>query len=176
MIDRYEIRLAGLGGQGLILSGLILAGAVSVFDEKNAVQTQSYTPLVRGAPSRSEIVISDEEIDYPEVMKADLLVALSQQSFDEFKENLKPAGKIIIDSDLVRDENFKGNIIRIPFTKLAREKTGKAITASMIALGVIAKLTGIVKPESLYAAINIRAPEGTQELNIKAVKAGLEAV
>lgn len=177
MPDRYEIILAGIGGQGLILSGLVLASASAIFDGKNAVQTQSYAPLARGAPSRSEIIISDKEIDYPEVIKADLFLALDQTSFDEFGSKVKQGGKIIIDSDLVNvKDDLKDKVMKIPFTKLAKEKTGKRITASMIALGFISKLTGIVTPLALFEAIKIKAPEGTEELNINAVKIGLEAV
>lgn len=175
MIDRYEIRIAGEGGQGLILAGLLLAAAVAVFDERNAVQTQSYTPLVRGAPSRSEIVISDGEIDFPEVTEADLLVALSQGAYDDFRRQVKPTGRILVDSDLVKVAEPHPNLQGLPFTRLAREKVGRGLAASIVALGAVAALTGVVRPSSLEEAVRMRAPEGTEELNLKALQAGLEA-
>ncbi len=177
MIERYEIRLAGEGGQGLILSGLLLAAAVAVFDERNAVQTQSYTPLVRGAPSRSEIVISDGEIDFPEVVSADLLVALSQGAFQDFSGQVRPDGRILVDSDLVSLEGVEplAPTLGLPFTRLARERVGKSLAASTVALGALAELTGVVRLSSLEEAVRMRAPHGTEELNLRALKVGAEA-
>ncbi len=175
MIDRYEIRLAGEGGQGLILSGLLLAAAVAVFDDRNAVQTQSYTPLVRGAPSRSEIVISDGEIDFPEVLQADLLVALSQNAYDSFASQVKPGGLVLVDSGLVKPADPGSGVVGLPFTQLARERVGKSLAASTVALGALAVLTGIVKHSSLVEAVRMRAPQGTEEINLKALQVGAEA-
>ncbi len=175
MIDRYEIRLAGEGGQGLILSGLLLAAAVAVFDDRNAVQTQSYTPLVRGAPSRSEIVISDGEIDFPEVLQADLLVALSQNAYDSFAAQVKPGGRILVDSGLVRTVEPGSGVVGLPFTQLARERVGRSLAASTVALGALAELTGVVRHSSLAEAVHMRAPQGTEEINLKALEVGAEA-
>lgn len=174
-LDRYEIILAGLGGQGLLLSGLILSVAASIFDGNNASQTQNYAPLARGAPSRSEIVISSKEIDYPEVIKADLFLALSQDSYDEFKTKVKEDGVIIIDPDNVyHDKKSKIKIIAAPLTKLAVETTGKEIVTSVLALGLISKLTGIVTADGIREAIRKRAPKGTEEMNVKAFNAGYD--
>lgn len=177
MIERYEIRLAGEGGQGLILSGLLLAAAVAVFDERNAVQTQSYTPLVRGAPSRSEIVISDGVIDFPEVIAADCLVALSPGAFRDFSDAVKPEGRILVDSELVSLDGVqpRAQVLGLPFTRLAREKVGKSLAASTVALGALAELTHIVRLSSLEEAVRMRAPQGTEELNLRALKVGAEA-
>ncbi len=79
-IDRYEIRLAGEGGQGMILAGIILAEAAAIYDGKNACQTQVYGPEARGGASKAEVVIAQGEIDHPEVICADALVAMSQEA------------------------------------------------------------------------------------------------
>jgi 2-oxoglutarate ferredoxin oxidoreductase subunit gamma len=95
LVDRVEIRLAGEGGQGMILAGIILAEAAAIYDGKNAVQTQSYGPEARGGASKSEIIIAKGEIDYPEVIDADVLVALSQEACDRFSSNLKKYRSLI---------------------------------------------------------------------------------
>jgi len=98
---RYEIRLSGSGGQGLILMGIILAEAIGIYDGKYVAQTQSYGPEARGGSSKSEVIVSDEEIDYPKAMSVDLLLAMNQKSCDEFYPDLKPEGLLIVDSTFV---------------------------------------------------------------------------
>ena len=174
LADRTEIRLAGEGGQGMILAGIILAEAAAIYDKKNAVQTQSYGPEARGGASKSEVVISSGEIDHPEVVEADVLVALSQEAFRKFSKDVKPNGLLIVDSDKV-DSTPTPQAIRIPVTKMAFETTGKIITANTVALGVLVALTGVVSRESIEKAILARAPKGTEEMNRKALAAGFEA-
>ncbi len=101
MPSRYEIRLAGSGGQGLILAGIILAEAAGVYDGKFVCQTQSYGPEARGGASKAEVVISDAEIDYPKAIQPDVLLAMNQKSLDAFSSDLKPGGLLLVDADLV---------------------------------------------------------------------------
>jgi len=169
-MKRYEVRLAGLGGQGLILGGLILAEAVSVYGGKNAVQTQAYAPLARGAPSKSDIVISDEEIDFPKVENPDLFLAMAQEAYDKYIGSVKQDGIIIVDSNHVSAEG--GKIIRLPLSEIAREATGKDISATIVALGAIARLTNIVRKEDLLKAVEEKVPQGTVKTNLQAVEAG----
>jgi 2-oxoglutarate ferredoxin oxidoreductase subunit gamma len=175
MSDRYEIALAGTGGQGLILAGLILAEAAALFDGKNATQSQDYGPEARGGASKSEVVISDGEIGYPKVMAADLLLAMSQESVDKYFHKLKKNGILVVDKDLVtRIPTSKA--YRLPLTATALEKTGKKLTASVVALGAIVGLTHVVSKEAITAAVADRAPKGTAELNQKALSAGFDLV
>ena len=172
-IDRYEIRLAGAGGQGLILAGLILAEAVAIYDDRNAIQTQSYGPEARGGASKSEVIISDGRIDYPKVMSADVLLALSQEACDKYFYALKPDGLLIVDSDLI--ERVPSNrAVEVPITRLAQEATGRAITANIVGLGLVGGLTGIVSREALDKAVAARVPKGTADANLQAVAAGWE--
>ncbi|HID89520.1 MAG TPA: 2-oxoacid:ferredoxin oxidoreductase subunit gamma [Anaerolineae bacterium] len=173
MAERFEIRLAGTGGQGMVLAGILLADA-AVRDGKRVVQTQSYSPQARGGTSRSEVVISDEEIDYPEVLQADVLVCMSQEACDRFAGDVKEGGTLILEADLVHRAP-RVNAVRIPITRLAREASGRAITANIVAVGLVAGLTGIVSRASLEAAVRERVPPGTEELNLKALAAGFEA-
>ncbi|MEW5924610.1 MAG: 2-oxoacid:acceptor oxidoreductase family protein [Candidatus Zixiibacteriota bacterium] len=169
--DRYEIRLSGSGGQGLILAGVILATAIGVGDGKNAVQTQSYGPEARGGASRADVVISEGEIYYPKTMKLDLLLALTQEACDKYYPDMKEGGTLIVDSNLVTQVPTK-RYYGFPFVRLAREEIGQVMVANVIALGAIAELTGIVSKESIKEAVLARAPRGTEEKNKKALELG----
>ena len=163
MKGRVEVRLAGEGGQGLILAGVILAEAAAVHDGLNATQTQSYGPEARGGASKSEVVISSEEIDYPKVIEADYLLAMSQEACDRYVGNLKRDGTLIVDTVHVRRLPLGRAAVQAPISQLAEE-----------ALGVLVGLTGLVSRRALEAAVQARAPKGTEELNAKALAAGFE--
>jgi len=172
--DRTEVRLAGEGGQGMILAGIILAEAAAIYDGKNAVQTQSYGPEARGGASKAEVIISNGEIDHPEVVSADVLLAMSQEACDKYASGLKKNGALIVDEEKVgRVPTTRA--IKVPITKLAVETTGKAITASVVALGVLVGLTGVVSREAVQKAVVARAPKGTEEMNRAALAAGFAA-
>jgi len=173
VINRTEIRLAGEGGQGMILAGIILAEAASIYGGRNATQTQSYGPEARGGASKSEVVISSDEIDHPEVLQADVLVALSQEAYRKFHQDVKPDGLLIVDADKV--EGAEEHVIQIPITRMALETTGRQITANTVALGVLVGLTGIVSREDIEKAVTARAPHGTEAMNRKALEAGFAA-
>lgn len=169
--DRYEIRLAGEGGQGMILAGVILAEA-AVLDGLNAIQTQDYGPEARGGASRSEVVIARGEIDYPKLMAPDFLLCMSQEACDKFFSEVREDGCIVVDSSNVsRVPSHRA--IEVPISQIAEQVTGRRITASMVALGLIAGLTGVVTQDGLGRAVSERVPAGTEELNLKAVAAGL---
>lgn len=173
-MERYEIRLSGTGGQGLIFAGVILAEAAGIYDGKYVCQTQSYGPEARGGASKAEVVISDREIDYPKAIKPDLLLAMSQKSCDAYFFDLKPAGMLIIDSTLVT-QLPTSRAVAIPFTQLAREKLGKEIAANIIALGALATLSGAVSLNGLEAAVMSRIERGTGDFYRKALELGIEA-
>ncbi|UCF07088.1 MAG: 2-oxoacid:acceptor oxidoreductase family protein [bacterium] len=175
MMERYEIRLSGSGGQGLILAGKILAEAVAIYDRRNAVQTQSYGPEARGGASRAEVVISDGEIDYPKAMRLDLLLSLTQVSCTKYAGDLKKDGILIVDSEAVTEipqGDFK--VYRTPIMEIAVEQVGKAVVANIVALGIMTAISGVVSEESMEKAILARVPKGTEELNMKAFRMGLE--
>jgi len=174
MDKRTEIRLAGEGGQGMILAGIILAEAAAIHDGKQATQTQSYGPEARGGASRSEVVISEGEIDHPEVLSPDVVLALSQEAYQKFAKTVNTNGLLIVDGDRVQTSgDFKG--IKIPIARIAQETTGKAITANTVALGVLVGFTNVVSRESIEMAVTARAPKGTEEMNRKALQAGFSA-
>lgn len=173
MEGRYEIRLAGTGGQGLILAGILLADA-AVRDGKNVAQTQSHGAEARGGASRSEVVISSEEILFPKVIEADMMLCMSQEASDRYSGRLRKNGLLIIDSDHV-DRAPTTRAVRVAMTRLAREVTGQEITANVVGLGVLAGLTRIVSRDALEGAVRTHTPHGTAEMNIEALAAGYEA-
>ncbi len=173
MAPRTEIRLAGEGGQGMILAGIILAEAASIYDGKMAVQTQSYGPEARGGASKSEVVIAAGEIDHPEVLSADVVVTLSQEAYAKYAGSVKPGGLLIVDAEKVNGIT-QAEAIRIPVSRIAFETTGKSITANTVALGVLVGLTKVVSRQSIEKAVAARAPRGTEEMNQKALEAGFK--
>jgi 2-oxoglutarate ferredoxin oxidoreductase subunit gamma len=175
MAFRYELRLSGEGGQGLVLAGKILAEAAAIYDDRNATQSQSYGPEARGGASKSEVIISDGEIDYPKAENLDLQLALTQEALDKYIGDLRPGGWLIIDSEAVtRVPEGNWRVVPVPLVRLAREKVGKAIVANIVALGVIVRLSRVVSEEAVEEAILARVPRGTEELNRKAYRVGLE--
>ena len=174
MGSRYEIRLSGSGGQGLILMGIILAEAIGIYEGKYVSQTQSYGPEARGGSSKSEVIVSDEEIDYPKAMSLDLLLAMNQKACDEFYPDLKPEGVLIVDSTFVTQVPTP-KAFQIPFTRIAREKFKREVVANIIALGALSQLTPIVSPKATESAVLARVPKGTEKLNRDALRAGMSA-
>lgn len=174
MKSQKEIRLSGSGGQGLILGGIILAEA-AIIDNKNAVQSQSYGPEARGGASKAEVIISSDEIDYPKVGKADVLLALTQIAYDKYKETIKDDGILIVDSS-VKHDDATHEVIQIPILSTASEKVGKAMVANIVAIGSIQQLTNIVSKEALEKAVLNRVPKGTEELNKQALLEGYNLI
>mgnify|MGYP005847574353 CR=1 FL=1 len=172
MGKRYGIQLAGEGGQGVVLAAIILAEAAAVHEGKNVAQSASYGPEARGGLTKSEVIISDEEIDYPRVVAANVLLAMSQKACDAYFPFLKEDGILIVDSVHV-ERVPKADAWHVPITKIAEEATGKTVTANMVALGLILGLTGVVSTEAIEAAVKARTPKGSEEVNLKALHAGL---
>jgi 2-oxoglutarate ferredoxin oxidoreductase subunit gamma len=174
MGKRFEARLSGEGGQGLILAGIILAEAAAMYDDKNAVQTQSYGPEARGGYSKSEVIISDQEIDYPKATKVDFLLALTQEACDNYSKDLKDGGILLADSTAVqRSPSGKFKFYSLPVLDTASNEIGKAVVANIVALGATVGLTGVVSEQAIEKAVLGRVPKGTEELNRHALHVGL---
>jgi len=172
---RLEVRLAGFGGQGIIRAGLMLAMASCIYEGKNAVQTQSYGPESRGGSCKSEVVISDEEIDYPRVDEPDVLVVMSQEAFNTYTDTIKPGGTLLLDPDMVPRHEFKGNarVFMVPSTKIA-EQLGKTIVANVVMLGALVALTNLTSAEAFKNSLLSNIPKGTEKLNLEAFEKGYE--
>mgnify|MGYP005834543195 CR=1 FL=1 len=171
-----QIKITGFGGQGVVLAGIILAQAACLHDGRNATQSQSYGPEARGGAARSEVVISDDQIDYPKVETADVLVAMSQEALDRHFRTLKDGGILLVDEDLVKEVPSDRRVLayRMPFTRVATDDLKRRIVANMVMLGALAGVTSVVSEQSLKVAVKENVPAGTEELNIKAVERGYD--
>jgi 2-oxoglutarate ferredoxin oxidoreductase subunit gamma len=173
---RQELRIAGFGGQGVVLCGVVLGTAASVFGGKHASQTQSYGPEARGGACQAEVVIADGPVDYPMALELSTLVAMSQEALDRYAKDLKPGGTLIVDADLVQrlPEGGGFEVHRIPATVVADRELGRRIVANMVMLGAVVGITGAVTLGDLEQAVTMMAPKGTADLNLRAVRRGLE--
>jgi 2-oxoglutarate ferredoxin oxidoreductase subunit beta len=171
-----RIRLAGAGGQGVVLAGLILAEA-AVACGRNATQTQVYGPESRGGASKSEVIISDGEITYPYADRVDLLLALTQEAHDRYVGQLEPAGLLLFDDGLVRPKAGNGAACQgLPITATAMRVLGTAIGANLVALGALVELSAAVPVKALEHSIALRRPGGSVERGLAALRAGRELV
>lgn len=169
-MDRFEIRLSGAGGQGMILAGIILAEAATYEEGLYVSQTQSYGPESRGGASRAEVVLSPEVIDYPKVIQPDILVALTQEAYDKYSGNVKEDGIIIVDDNIKADETAR--TYSLPIIKTAEEKVGLKLTANIVVLGIIDDFIKEIKSDSIKKAISNRVPAHTIDKNMNAFQWG----
>ncbi len=174
-MKRWELRLSGSGGQGIITGGIILAEA-AILDGKNALQTQAYGPEARGGASKAEIIISDEEISFPKVECCDLLLSLTQISCDKYIHTLKKDGILVIDKSVEFPQIKEIRVYSLDILNTASEKLGRAMVANIVALGAINKITRMVTEDSLEKAVLSRVPKATLELNKTALAEGYNLV
>ncbi|WXG46385.1 MAG: 2-oxoacid:ferredoxin oxidoreductase subunit gamma [Candidatus Atabeyarchaeum deiterrae] len=172
---RVEIRFAGFGGQGIIKSGIITAAGACIHGGENAVQTQSYGPESRGGACKSEVVISEGDIDFPKVTEPDVLVVMSQHAYNDYAEDLKAGGTMILDPDMIptRKELKNVRVFQVPATKIAEELRNK-IVANIVMLGAFTAITRIVDKKAIKESIKENIPKGTEELNMMAFEKGYE--
>ncbi len=168
------VRLSGSGGQGMILAGVIYGRAASIYDGRFAAQTQSYGPEARGGASKSDVIICDDPIVYPEAETFDLMLCMTQEACTSYAPELNPGGTLLTDSLYVTQCPVEG-AYSIPFTEIARNVVGRQITANVVALGAISVLSSLVTEAALRAAVLDAAPTGTAELNTSAFNEGIKA-
>ncbi len=174
-MSKFEIRLSGEGGQGVIMGGAILAEAAILHEARFAIQSPTYGSRVRGGPTKVDVIVSDEEIIYPRATSINAFLSLAQQSFDKFCTDLTADAIILVDENLV--PNVSGHsqkIYRYPFVAVARGEMGNVILSNIIALAAIVGLTGVVSREALWQAIQARVPAKYINLNKRAMEHGLE--
>jgi 2-oxoglutarate ferredoxin oxidoreductase subunit gamma len=167
-----EIRIAGFGGQGVVLSGLILGQAASIHDGGFSALTQSYGPEARGGSCTAEVVISDEPIGYPYVQSPNVLIILSQEAYNKYLSDLPAEALMIIDPDLVKPDPSQNPVpLSIPATRMARDM-GRTVVANIIMLGFLAAASDLVSPEALKKSVLTSVPKGTEEFNTRAFETG----
>ena len=179
MYRRFEICLAGSGGQGVITAAVMIGEAASIFcDGLYAVQTQSYGPEARGGSAKAEVVIADSEIDYPKPVNPDLMICLTGAAADKYGKEVREGGRLILDSFSVQQiPDVEATVYQLPIIETARDKIGREIVTNMVALGMVARvleLEKMMEPEALRKAMLDRVPKGTEELNAKAFETGYQ--
>ena len=176
-MPQIDLTIAGVGGQGSILAGVILGTAAVTVEHKFATQTQAYSSELRGGFAAAWVIISDEPIEFPRVTHPDVLVAQAQDSINRFGNVLKPDGVLIFDCDMVHDvpERVK-RLFAVSATSIARNRLKTAMTANMVMLGALCKITGVVARAALEQAIAQAVPQGKDRVNLEAFHLGFEEV
>ena len=171
-MGRSEIRIAGFGGQGVVLAGNIIGQAVAVYDKKYAAFTQNYGPESRGGSCTAEVVASDEPIGYPYLTHPNLVVILSQDAYYKYGKNLPEDTQLVVDSDLVKtDEQDKHAQLSIQANRLAREM-GRVVVANIVLIGFLAAVSDFASVEAVRKSVMSSVPKGTGEFNMKAFDLG----
>jgi len=174
-MSRTEILVGGVGGQGVVLSGILLGTAATLFEGKQAVQTQSYSSELRGGSTRAEVIISEEPVTDPQVRKPDILIALAEDALSKYINRIKPKGLLVIDSDLVKGAKPGDyEILAIPATSIADKEMGNIVVANLIILGALLKKTGLLSVEAMEKAIEVSVPKKAITLNLNAFRRGLQ--
>lgn len=174
-MKKFEIRLSGSGGQGVILAAIIIADA-AIRQGLNAIQTQSYGPEARGGASKAEVIISNDEINYPKITKASILLSLTQNAYEKYIASLDKDGILIVDDHvkLSGDEPFK--VYSLPILRNAQEKFKTNMVANIISTGAVYELIGEIDKDIMIQSISERVPPTTVQKNIAAFEEGIKLI
>ncbi|MCK5165554.1 MAG: 2-oxoacid:acceptor oxidoreductase family protein [Desulfobacula sp.] len=174
-MERSRLVFSGSGGQGVITAAIILAKAAAIFENKNAIQSQSYGAAARGGSTRSDIIIDDSEIYFPKVIQPNILVSLTQESYNKFSSIIRPGGLLLVDSKYVSiGKKVDAKHIALPMYDAVMEKIGKPIVFNICVLGALIGVSGLIKPASILKVLETTIPKDFMEMNKKALNLGLE--
>lgn len=173
---RYQMRFSGVGGQGVLLAGEIIAEA-KIQSGGYGIKAASYTSQVRGGPTKVDILLDDEEIFYPYAMDGEInfMLSTAQVSFDQFKSGIKQGGIIVIDSNLVtpsQEDKEKFQVFEIPIISIAKNEIGNVVTQSVVALGIAVELSKAINRDFVFQTMKEKVPSKVLDLNIKAFEIG----
>lgn len=172
---RYELRLSGEGGQGVILGGAMLAEAAILYEGRYAVQSPHYGSRVRGGPTKVDVIISGDPILYPRATRIDFFLALAQMSYDKYSSDLSDEAIVLVDKNLVPEVvDHGGRIHRLPIVEIAKIELGREIVSNSVALGALVVLSGVVSAEAMWKSIEARVPKKAVELNRQAFERGMQ--
>jgi 2-oxoglutarate ferredoxin oxidoreductase subunit gamma len=176
-MSMHEIRICGLGGQGVIMAGMIVGKAAAIFEDRYATLVQSFGPEARGSECSAQVMVADEPIAFPYLRHTDLFVALSQGAYEKFIHEMKEGATLVYESDLVTvDERLPKGAKKfgIPGTRIAEEQLGRRIAFNMVVVGFIAAVSSVVQVEAIIKAVADSVPPGTEAFNMKAFNMGFE--
>jgi 2-oxoglutarate ferredoxin oxidoreductase subunit gamma len=170
-----ELRIAGFGGQGVILSAIVLGKAASIYQGAYATMTQNFGPEARGGACSAQLLISGEPILYPYVTQPDIMVVMSQEAYTRFVPELKEGGILIVEQDLVRvtDLPRQTRVYSCPATRLA-EELGKRMVLNSVMVGFFTAVTRLLEKEAVAKAVADSVPSSFCDLNLKAFETGYE--
>ena len=170
-----EIQIAGFGGQGVILAGMVIGKAAAIYDNKHVTLTQSFGPEARGSACSVQLIVSGEPIFYPYLSQPDILVVMSQEAFTRFSPQIKPSGMLLYEQDLITLSALHAGVKThgIPATRLA-EELGRKLVLNMVMVGFVTAMTGIASPQAARKAVQDSVPKGTETLNLAAFEKGFE--
>lgn len=174
-MNTTEIKIGGLGGQGVILSGMIIGRGACIFDDKYATLTQAFGPEARGSACSAQVVVCDELIEYPYVEQPDILMVLSQEACTRFVPEMSPTGTLIYEAQLVKPPANLPETVKqfaIPATRIA-EELRRRMVVNIVMVGFFAAVTDVVDAEALRKSVEASVPPGTEELNLIAFERGL---
>ena len=176
-MERHRIVFTGSGGQGVITASIILAEAAVLFENLNAIQSQSYGPEARGGATRSDVIISEHDILFPKVLQPNILVCLTQEAFTKYSGLIRPGGMLLTDSNFVKiGREIDARRRELPMYRTVMEKIGKPIVFNICMLGSLIALQDLVRPESIIKVLENRIPAGFMDINRKALELGYELV
>jgi 2-oxoglutarate ferredoxin oxidoreductase subunit gamma len=170
-----EIRIAGFGGQGVILAAAVVGKAAAIFQGGYATMTQSFGPEARGGSSSAQVILSSDPILYPYVTQPDILVVMSQEAYTRFAPQLKPGGILITEQELVRVDRYPAGVrvYGVPATRLA-EELGRKVVLNIVMVGFFGAVVKLLEPEALRKAVEDSVPPAMQKLNLQAFDKGFE--
>ncbi len=174
-MERSRLVLSGSGGQGVITAAIILSEAAVIWENMNATQSQSYGAAARGGATRSDIIISNSEINFPKVVQPNILVCLTQEAYDTFSQIIRPGGILLVDSKYVETKRkVDAKHISLPMYTKVMEEIGKPIVFNICMLGALIGVTKLLKPSSIMSVLKTKIPDGFLEMNKKALDLGLK--
>jgi 2-oxoglutarate ferredoxin oxidoreductase subunit gamma len=174
-MERCRMVFSGSGGQGVITATIILAEAAVIYENLNAVQSQSYGPEARGGATRSDVIISESNIDYPKVIQPNVLVCLTQEAYNKFYQIIRPGGLLLTDTRYVQtNKKVDAQQKELPMFQSVMDKIGKPIVFNICMLGVVLALTNLIAPESIMKVLENRIPADFLEINREALDLGQE--
>ena len=174
-MERSRIVFSGSGGQGVITAAIILAKAAAIFENKSAIQSQSYGAAARGGATRSDIIIDDSEIFFPKVIQPNILVSLTQECYNKFSSIIRPGGLLLVDSKYVTiEKKVDAKHISLPMYESVIKEIGKPIVFNICMLGALIGVSGLIKPASILKVLETTIPDGFMEMNKKALDLGMK--
>lgn len=177
-MKKYEIRYGAVGGQGIITAGALLVDIAVERENKFAIESPTYTAAVRGGPTKVDVIISDEKIDFPHATAIDFFLCTDQRPFDIYKDSLKDDAIVVVDSHLVRElgDTKQWKVYQVPIINETKVGAGNVVLTSVVSLAVTQKMTHVISYENMVAHIKHWAPKGTVEMNLKAIEVGMNLI